>query len=53
MDFGGLKIAGLSRSHFLGNTVFQAARLLHCHCRLVFKLDLLLLQCFGHVCSKN
>jgi len=46
------KIAGLSQSNNLEKKVFQAARLLllPCHCRLVFKLFLLLQQCFGHIC---
>jgi len=48
MDFFVLKIAGLSRLNNLENTVFQP-----CHCRLVFKLDLLFLQCFMHICFKN
>jgi len=48
-----LKIAGLSRSNNYENTVFQVACLLLCHCHLVFKLFLLLLQRFGHICSKN
>jgi len=53
MNFGGLKIAGLSWSNNLENTVFQTARLLRCHCRLIFKLDSLRLQRIGHICSKN
>jgi len=53
MNFGGLKITGLSRSKNLENTVFQLARLLLFHCRLVFNFASLHLQCFGHVCSKN
>jgi len=31
----------------------EAVCLLLCHYRLVFKKKLLLLQCFGHICSKN
>jgi len=31
-------ITGISRLNNLEITVFQAARLLSCHCRLVFKL---------------
>jgi len=34
MNFWGLKITGLLWSNILENTVFQAARLLLCHCRL-------------------
>jgi len=53
MDFYLLKIAGLLLSKNLENTVVQAAHLLPCHYHLVFKLDSLLLQRFGHTYSKN
>jgi len=46
-------VAVLSRSNNLENTVFQVARLLRCYCHLIFKLDSLLLLCFGHICFKN
>jgi len=48
-----LEITRISQSNNLEIKLFQAARFLLCHCCLVFKLFLLLLQSFGCICSKN
>jgi len=41
------KIEGITRLKFFSRTQLQAVRLLLYRCRVVFQLQLLLLQCFG------